>query len=267
MREQIVLHLGVDLKFFRRNRLLIAVAAVFLAITGLSLVGALLYSSSTSRFESIRNVSEALNGFVRILVPAMGLFLVSSHLRNRNLKMVFTKPATPELWVFSGLLAAILVGLVLHLVVWLVSVGLSLAWGVPVQSGFLFVALDSFFRSAILLGYLSFLAVVLHPVVAVILVLVFNESTFYGLVFMMEAAVHATGKNPLLPVLREVFRFVYMVIPMTDPLSERSREVAMSLRAEAGDWQTLLMRAGYTLVVLTFFYLLSTLGLRRRNLS
>ena len=267
MREQIGLHLGVNLRFFRRNRLLIAVAAVFLAITGLSLVGALLYSSSTSRFESIRNVSEALNGVVRFLVPAMGIFLVSSHLRNRNLKMVFTKPATPELWVFSGLLAAILVGLALHLLVWLVSVGLSLAWGVPVQSGFLFVALDSFFRSAILLGYLSFLTVVLHPVVAVLLVLIFNEGTFYGLMFMMEAAVQATGKNPLLPVLREVFRFVYMVIPITDPLAERSREVALSLRAEMGDWRTLLMRAGYTLVVLTFFYLLSTLGLRRRNLS
>ena len=267
MREQIALHLGVHFRFFRRNRLLIGVAAMFLAITGLSLAGALLYSSSTSRFESIRNVSEALNAFVRILVPAMGLFLVSSHLRNRNLKMVFTKPATPELWIFSGLLAAILVSLALHLVIFFASVGLSLAWGVPVQAGFLFTALDSFFRSAILLGYLSFLAVVLHPVVAVILVLVFNESAFYGLMFMMEAAVRATGKNPFLPVLREVFRFVYMVIPITEPLSERSREVAVSLRAEAGDWQTLLMRAGYTLVVLTFFYLLSTLGLRRRNLS
>jgi ABC-type transport system involved in multi-copper enzyme maturation permease subunit len=267
MREQIGLHLGVHFRFFRRNRLLIAVAAVFLAITGISLTGALLFSSSTSRFESIRSVSGALNGVVSILVPAMGLFLVSSHLRNRNLKMVFTKPSTPEVWVFSGLLAAILVGCALHLLVWLVSVGLSLAWGIPVQAGFLFTALDSLFRSAILLGYLLCLAVVMHPVVAVLVIFVLNESAFYGLMFMMEAAIRATGGNPFLPALREVFRLVYMIIPITDPLSERSREVAMSLRVEAGDWRTLLMRAGYTLVVLTFFYLLSTLGLRRRNLS
>ena len=267
MREQIALHIGVDLKFFRRNRLLVAVSAVFLAITGLSLVGALMFSSSSSHFESIRQVSEALNGLARLLVPALGLFLVSSHLRSRNLKMVFTKPASPELWVLSALLAALLVGIAVHFVIWLITVGLSLAWGVPLQNGFLFTTLDSFLRSAILLGYLSFLSVVVHPVVAVLLVLVFNEGSFYGLMFTMEAAIRATGGNPVLPALREVFRAIYTILPVTDPLAERSVQVASSLRTESGDWNTLLMRAGYTLVVLAFFYSVSTLGLRRRNLS
>ena len=267
MLDQLRAHVGAHLRFFRRNRLLLAVAGVFLLVTGLTLMGALLFSSSASRFESIRQVSETLGGFARLLVPAMGLFLVSSHLRNRSLKMVFTKPATPELWLLSGLLAAMLVGLALHVLVAGRSVVLSLAWGVPVQAGYVFTALDSFFRSAIMLGYLSFLAVALHPVVAVLLVLIFNESAFYGLMFMMEAAIQATGGNRALPVLREIFRAVYMVLPMSSPLGKRSLDVGRSLRVAGEDWRTLLYRAGYTLVVLAFFYLVSTMALRRRNLS
>jgi hypothetical protein len=267
MREQLIAHLGTHLRFFRRNRLLLAVAGVFLVITGLSLMSALLFSSSASRFESIRYVSEGLTGFARMLVPAMGLFLVSSHLRNRTLKMVFTKPATPEVWLASGLFAAILVGLTLHLLIAGLCVGLSLAWGVPVQAGFLFSALDSFLRSAILLGYLSFLTVVLHPVVAVLIVLVFNEGAFYGLISMMEAAIRATGGSPVLPVFKEIFRAIYILLPMTTPLEGRSDEVARSLRVTEGDWSTLLLRTGYAFVVLAFFYMLSTMALRRRNLS
>jgi hypothetical protein len=267
MREQVWLHLGVDLKFFRRNRLLVAVAAVFLGMTALSLVGSIVFQSTTGHFETIRAVAGGLHGFTRILTPALGLFLISTHLRNRSLKMVVTKPASPEVWLAAGLLSALVVAAALHVATWLVSVGLSLAWKVPVQAGFGFLALDSFLGATILLAYLSCLAVFLHPVVAVLVVLVLNEGTFYGLMFMLDAATRGLGGNVFFKVLKEVFTAVYMLLPMSSPLAERSQEVMVSLRVSAGDWTTLLMRAGYALVVLVFFYLMSVIGLRRKNLA
>lgn len=267
MREQIRLHVGVHLRFFRRNRLLVAVAAVFLGMTVLSLVASILFSSTTGHFETIRDISYGLNDFTRILVPALGLFVISTHLRNRSLKMVVTRPATPEVWLASTLLSALLVALALYLLIWLFSVGLSLFWKVPLQTGFAFLALDSFLGATILLAYLSCLAVFLHPVVAVLVVLVLNEGASYGLMFMLDAAGKAMGANPVLFVLRHVFGAVYMVLPMSSPLAERSQEVLVSLRVAGDDWTTLLMRTGYTVVVVIFFYLLSVLGLRRRNLA
>lgn len=267
MREQVWLHLGVDLKFFRRNRLLVAVSAVFFGMTALSLLGSIVFQSTTGHFETIRAIAQGLNGFTRVLSAALGLFLVSTHLRNRSLKMVVTKPASPEVWLGSGLLSALLVAAALHLLTWVVSVGLSLVWKVPLQAGFGFLAIDSFLGATILLAYLTCLAVFLHPVVAVLVVLVLNEGTFYGLMFMLDAAIRGLGANAFFAALREVFRAVYMVLPMTSPLAERSQEVMESLRVAPGDWTTLLMRAGYALVVLAFFYMLSVVGIRRRNLA
>jgi hypothetical protein len=54
-------------------------------------------NSGVQSFNSFREIDSDLNAFVRILAAGMGLLIMSSHLRNRSLKMVFTKPCPPGL--------------------------------------------------------------------------------------------------------------------------------------------------------------------------
>ena len=50
-------------------------------------------------------------------------------------------------------------------------------WAVPYQNGFLYVAADYFVQSVIVLACLTAMSAIVHPVLAVLTVIVFNEST------------------------------------------------------------------------------------------
>jgi len=84
--EQLGATFRTNLRFFRRNRLLLALGLLLLVVTGISAVFSLLAGSGTSHFDLLRSTVSELNEFVIIFAGGLGLFLVSSHLRNRNLK-------------------------------------------------------------------------------------------------------------------------------------------------------------------------------------
>ncbi len=256
----------VHFRFFRRNRLLLAVALVFLLFFGLSMLGAILWGTSGGRFAQLQGFSMGLNQLVQFLTPALGLVLIWSHLRDRNLKMVVTKPCPPEIWLLSGLLTAAAISWVLHLGVFLVTQALSLAWGLPLQGGFAFVGLDSFVRSLISLGYLSLLAMLFHPVLALLLISLLNESSLYGLKYMLSVGSKAHPGNLLFAALGRLCDALYFLVPMIRPFAEQTKDVYSSLRATPADWLYLLSAAGYAGLVTGVFALLCLLVLRRRSL-
>jgi ABC-type transport system involved in multi-copper enzyme maturation permease subunit len=95
LREMLRANVLADFAFYRRSRLLMAFGLAFLLIVGLSCLPQLFSDSGVDRFNTLKLVLSQLNFFLLVLSGALGLFIVSSHLHNRSLKMVFTKPCSP----------------------------------------------------------------------------------------------------------------------------------------------------------------------------
>jgi len=108
---------------------------------------------------------------------------------------------------------------------------------------------------------------VVHPVLAILIAVVFNESTFGGLRTLLLTAIKTTGGNPTLPFLENLTYAIYMVLPTYSPYTERTRAVEESLRATGSEWLLLAKTAGYSATALGLFFLLSVWALRRRNLA
>jgi hypothetical protein len=267
MIEQLRANVGVLLKFYARNRLLLVVALLLLVLAALTVSASLVYGSTSAHFDIIAEAVSTLNGYALVLSAALGLFAISSHLRQRSVKMVLTKPCLPEVWIASVFLSGLAVAALLYALNVVFGVGLSLLWGVPVQTGLYFLAAEGLLKAAIALGYLSFLTTVFHPVLAILVALVFNESTFYGLRMMLLTAIKTTGGNPVLPLLEWATYGLYMVLPAYDPYGKETATVADSLRASGADWLLLARTAGYSATALALFFLLTVWALRRRNLA
>jgi ABC-type transport system involved in multi-copper enzyme maturation permease subunit len=170
-----------DVTYYRRSKLLLAFMLVFLLLTALQSLPPLFMNSGVQSFNSSQQIVSDLNFFLLILAAGMGLLIISSHLRNRSLKMVFTKPCPPELWVLSAYLSAATVSLFLNFVVLGSGVLLSLLWHLPVRMGLVFVSAETFAVSLGLIAYLMLLATVIHPALAAIVALIFNADLFTSL--------------------------------------------------------------------------------------
>jgi hypothetical protein len=265
MREALLASIAVNLKYFRRNRLMLVMALVFLFLSGLSILGSTIFVSSTGRFETLRAVFTQLNAYALIFTAGLGLFLISSHLRNKNLKLVFSKPCPPDIWLFAGWLSAALVSLLIYTAIALLPLFLSLVWGIPLQMGFTYLSIQGFLESLILLSYICFLAVLFHPVLAVLIAVVFSESTIHMLQFMVAGQRMATGGSGFLAFLEGTFQTAYLLLPTFSPLESRIRQVEITLQVRPQDWMVLLQVAGYAAVTSMLFFLLADYFLRRKN--
>lgn len=266
-REQFGANFGADLRFFRRNRLLLVLGLLFLVVTAISCVFSLVGGSGTSRFDLLRSTVSELNEFAVLFSGGLALFLVSSHVRNRSLKMVFTRPCLPETWLAAGFAAVLSVSAILFAAILSGAVFFSLLWKVPFQSGFVLAALEAMGRSGVVAGFLFLLTLLVHPVVAVFLVVLFNEGTFYSLRFLLLTAIKTTGGNPILPFLEKGTYLVYIVLPSFSPYGERMESVHGSMRAAPADWKTLGSIWLYAVAACGLFYFLSVFALRRKTLS
>ena len=266
MAELLRANVLVHLRFFRRNRLLLAVGLIFFGFLGLSLLMTSLMSTLGGRFRTMQMLSSQLGGSVRFFVPALGLVLIWSHQKDRNLKMVVTKPCTPEVWLLSGLTAAGAISAAFHVAVFILMVVLALAFGIPFQSGFGFLAMESFLSSLIALTYLSLLTTLFHPVVALLFLSIFNDGTLQSLSMAAEVGATSHPGSAFFAVLAYASHALSWIPPMFHPFGNRYAAVASSLRTTGGDWLTLLASAGYAALAATLFFLLMVLALRRKPL-
>jgi len=265
MREQFFANVAIDLKFYRRNKLLLAIAILFLFISLLFVGGSLLFGSASGRFELLRTLFWQLDSFALIFTAGLGLFLVSSQVRAKNVKLVFTKPCSPEVWLGAGYASALMVSFILYAAVYLLTLALSFAWGVTPQPGFAFIAIHHFLMAATVLSYLMLLTVATHPVIAVLITILLNEEMFTMIRTGLLAAIRNTGGSFLLPVLEKITFAIYLVLPMYSPYPDSIERVASSMRVDGGEWWTLLSTLGYVSAILAMSYLLSLMLLRRKN--
>jgi ABC-type transport system involved in multi-copper enzyme maturation permease subunit len=254
-----------NLAYFRRSKLLIAFLLVFVLLTALEALPALFYLSSVPRLNVLREIFSSTNRYLLIYGGGLGLFIMSSHLRNRSLKMVFTKPCPPAVWLLSAFLTAAFISLLLTLFVLGSSVVMSLLWHLPVRPGLVFISLDTFVASLGLISYLMLLTTLAHPAIAIAFVLIFNADMFYGARFWALSQIKSGDKSLSLVVMERIFHALYMLVPMTHAFSEKTEGIYVSLRVMHGEWKYLPYSLAYVLVFSAFCYFVSLFVLQRRK--
>ncbi|MCK4910182.1 MAG: hypothetical protein KAR83_01000 [Thermodesulfovibrionales bacterium] len=268
MRTQLLANIRTNLRFFRRNRLFLVALLFFIITSSLSFLPNMFLSGSADRFDTVVSIISSLGTFGYLLSGTMILILVSYHLRGRSLKMVVTKPCTPALWAGAGMLTAGLVAFVFYLVVALVCSGLMLAWEIPFQWGIFYVCAYRFLVCLIVISYLGFLAVVMHPVAAIFFLLVVNDDLLYYFILMLESKAQSAGEGAAATLSgfgALLIKSIYGVLPSFSPVSKKAGAVFSSLRVMPGEWLSLVYVCGYALVAVSFFYLLTIYVLGKKN--
>jgi len=144
-----------------------------------------------------------------------------------------------------------------------------LVWRIPFQFGIFYIALDGLCRSAIFYSILSFLTVVIHPFIAVLMVLFFNDGLFYQFILLASAGIKATkgwATRAMLSVLNGILYVLYMILPAYTPLAEKTQRIYSSLKIRPPDLVTLGMTLGYALLLSALFYFLSDYSLKKNRL-
>jgi len=254
-----------DFAFYRRSRLLLAFTLVALLLTGLSTLPVLFSGSSVQSFRSLQQVFSVLNDMLLFLAGAIGLLVISSHLRSRCLKMVFTKPCSPGAWLASAFLSAVLISLSLNALILGGSVILSFVWHVPVRAALVFLSAENFVVSIGIIAYLILLATLLHPALAVIFILIFNAEMFYSFYTWTQGAIRAGDSSFYLRVFEKLFHFFYLLLPMVNPFEKQLEGVSTSMRIAHGEWKYLVYSLGYVLVLSAFCYFVALFTLQRKR--
>ena len=265
MAELLKANVLTDLTYYRRSRLLLAFMLVFLLLTALQSLPPLFMHSGVQNFNSLRQIVSDLNFFILILSAGTGLLVISSHLRNRSLKMVFTKPCPPAVWLLSAFLSAAAMSLLLNVVVLASGVLLSVWWHLPVRMGLVFVSAETFVASLGLIAYLILLAMVMHPVMAAIVAIIFNADLFYQFDVWTKAAIRSGNSSFALRMVEGIFHSLYILLPIVYPFDHQTESIHTSLRVMRGEWKYLLFSLGYALALSAFCYCVALFALQRKN--
>jgi ABC-type transport system involved in multi-copper enzyme maturation permease subunit len=265
MSELLKANIWADVTFYRRSKLLLAFMLVFLLMTALQSLPPLFMNSGVQSFNSLQQIVSDLNFFLLALAGGMGLLVISSHLRNRSLKMVFTKPCPPATWLLSAYLAAAAMSLFLNLVVLGSGVLLSFLWHLPVRTGLVFISAETFAVSLGLIAYLMMLATVMHPALAAIVALIFNADLFNWFDVWTKAAIQSGNSSFALRMVERLFHFLYFLLPMVYPFDKQTQNIHISLRVLSSEWKYLPFSLGYTLVLSAFCYCVSLFALKKKN--
>lgn len=266
MTEAVGAHVRTHFRFFARNRILLAASAIFLVFAGLTILSATVWTTAGGHVALLQHVGQTLFGFLRFLAPGMALLLVFSHVRDRSLRVVLTKPQPGESWLLSGILAVALVAFALHVAVLGLETCLALVWKVPgVLPGLAYGALDSFVRSLVSVGYLTLLATLFHPVVALLVLSLVNEPTLGAIREMLALNVAASPGGVLSWLGERVAAAAYYAVPMLHAFGSRTDQAVGAFRLTGETWLYLAARAGYSLLALAACFAVAAVAFRRKS--
>jgi len=265
MAELIRANVLANFAYYRRSRLLLSFGLVFLLLTGLSSLPALFIGSGVKDFNALQGIFSGLNDVLLFLAAAVGLFIISSHVRSRSLKMVFTKPCPPATWLASACLSAVAVSLMLNVVVLGSAVALSFIWHLPVRGALVFISMDNFIVSIGLIAYMILLASLVHPAIAVTFALIFSAEMFYGAQEWTQGIIRSGNHRLPLFALDRVFHFLYMILPMWHAFAQKTQNVYSSYRVLPGDWKYLIYSLSYTLALSAFCFFVAVFAFQRKR--
>lgn len=261
--------MATNLKFAWRNRLPLAIGGLLLLVFVLTLMPAMLFSSSTKRLELLRHVVLDVTSFAYCFTIAVGLLTLSHHLRARCAKLVLTKPCRLEIWVAANFLSPLVLAVLLYAVALVIGLGLCSLWQLPVQAGLCYTILANFFNAVIMSAYLILLTALFHPVVAVLIALFFQEWLFRWIAIWSAAWVQEGGASTtwVATLVQWVATAIYHLLPSYGPFGTVIEKVGANFRVEAAAFQPLLLRGLYALSISVFCFLLAYAALRRKRLT
>ncbi len=268
MYHQLIANIETNLTFYRRNRILAAAGVFIVIVLGLSTLPSMFFISKSRHLDIVRTVFNQIASFSTIATAGLGLMLISQHIRDRSVKMVFTKPCLPEVWLLSSFLSAGLVAFVLFAGALFIASALSAIWGIPFLSGIAFIAANEFFQAIGLMAYATFLSVIFHPVIAVLFLLIFQEGMFYYLNVFLASGIKAAGASAVVPLLKLIKLFAgaaYMILPTFKPYSDKMTGVYSTLRGPDADWKYLLLSIAYSLALAALFFFLTDYALKKKR--
>jgi hypothetical protein len=181
--------------------------------------------------------------------------------------VILTRPGSPQLWLASVFASALIVAAAMQAIGAVVTLVLSLVWGVPYQIGFFYMAVNAVFQAAIVIAVLTTLGAVLHPVVAFLVFVLFNENTFESLRFGVELMKAQNHGGWFLEGARPLVIAIHTVLPMQYPFEGQTTGVVQSMRVTGTDWAYLLATAVYSFAVVAVCFLLAEVALRRRSFA
>lgn len=261
-------NLVAHLIFFRRNRLVLLVGLFLCFIWGSTLIPSLLFISARDKFQLIQMLMSQSHGVVMVFVAALAVMALHYNFNQRCFKMVITRPCPPEVWLLALYAAVMLVAAVLYALVLVAVVVLFRVWHIPLQWGVFYVVGNSFLTVMTIVPVLIFLVTVMHPFLAIILMALANEGTFYGLLVMLSAALsHATAPWAKFwyGVANTVVYGVYLVVPSYSLFERKVAKIHSSLRMGWNDLEWLGLTLLYTVLIGALFFALAALALRRRR--
>ncbi len=264
---KLLANIKINLKFYRRNKFLLVALIFIIAILGLSMIPTIFFFTKTKYFEIVKMIFFQLSWFATIITGALGLFFISHHIGNHSTKMVFTKPCPPEVWLLSGFLSAIIVSLFLYIVIFFICSILFIIWNIPFQWGIIYVVFNDFLKTIIVLSYIIFLTILFHPVIAVLLVVIFREGNFYFAKILLMSKIEESkeGLSIFLKILKGLVDIVYMALPCFSPYFKETSRIYSSFRILDVNFLCLFLTLVYTLCISVFFYFLSNYFLKKKR--
>lgn len=264
LKANVVTHL----RFCARNRLVLVFGLLVAGVIVLCMSFSMFFISRNSRFDIVLRLFGTLSGGITVLLGLIALLLVWYHRSQRCVKLVFTKPCTPEVWVLSHYLTGAVLGLGGMALVLALTAGLMGLWGLPWQWGVLPAAFCGLLGMAWMFSYLMALSTVMHPILAFFALQVLSDRLFYQLALMCRAGAESThlfGAGTLLFGLEKICLGLYLLLPGGHLFGEHLSRLNSGFRMEAGDWPYLLGEAGYTALFVLLMYLLTVLALKRQR--
>ena len=160
--------------------------------------------------------------------------------------------------------------LALYALLFAASALMFLVWRIPFQWGLAYVVLDEFLRLAMMYAALTFLTIIIHPLIAVLMLMVINESTFYWLILWLSAGIRNTAgglAKAALTAGKYLLYALYMLLPSSRPFPEQAAKITASLKISFSDLRYFAATLAYSLLVSALFYFLSVFALKHKRLT
>ncbi len=259
-----------NLKFYGRNKLFISISILILIFLLLLISSPSASLSSNRLFGLLISIIETFNFYFLILIGILALISIWYHKKNKTVKLIFTKPCTPEIWVLSHYISIALLHIIFLLGSFFIYVFASYYWGLPFQAG-IFVLLAYYFLLGIIIySYLLFLSTWLHPVMAGFFAISFMDKIFF---FIARECYSEFNKSEdvissmFLLIGKWISLFLYYIIPGCFVFNDEFNDVFNSLRFEFKYIGYLLDMAIYALALFVLSYLLTTYKLRKTRFN
>lgn len=268
MMRQIIANYKINIKYLKRNKLILISLIFFIFIFTINIISSY---KSISKAQSLRIITynfDFINTIGLILIIIIGITILSSHIKNRSIKMIFTKPCTIESYLISIFLTGFTLSIFISIINIIYFVVFSIIFNIPIQTGVYFIGLEFFFRNLWVFSLIVFLSIIFHPVLIVVIIFILNEFMLYNLITSTEMYVRTAEtaiSKIIAPLLNNIITLFFYITPTLQPYSIERHQIFYSFYINGfGEIKYFIFSYGYFIILTMLFYFLSVYFLKRK---